>query len=517
MKLNSSTKSNIDFIAAAIFFIYFIIGCSILTEVKMTIDETIDRNMGVTNIRYIMNVFGLDKNENPTYKVTSLDNYMYRSYGTLYSMVSFSMEKIFRASNLKQSFQIRHYVIFILYIASLISFYFSARKITLNKISPLLATLLIITYPKLFGEGLFNVKDLVLLSLFNIALSFLIRAIIGNKKNINLIMVGAFTGFAISCRPVAIILLAGVMGLFFILLMTKQIKIKEFLLYNLIFAGTVLLATYISWPYLWTNPIDHFIYSYNVMKQYEWCGPNYFMGEVISACGLKWYYAPIWLLISIPELHLILIFVSVLLLIRNIKENFLDKSKLMFLFGAGIFLLPLMAVVYYQSHIYNSWRHLYFIFAGAMYLILYGIDYMLEKFQHLKKIILGIVVVQVSINIWFISSHFPYQYAYFNSASSLFAPKNFNIDYWDMTIWDGLNKVVDNLKSPTKIYIRGGHYGYYSVLDSSKRKNVIVMDDPYDADFAITPPDTSLIKYGFRPISSIAIFDVKVMNIYKKE
>ena len=43
------------------------------------------------------------------------------------------------------------------------------------------------------------------------------------------------------------------------------------------------------WPYLWSNPIENFLNSFEMMKQYEHGGYNLYFGNKVLSNNVPWH------------------------------------------------------------------------------------------------------------------------------------------------------------------------------------------------------------------------------------
>ncbi|MBI2332931.1 MAG: hypothetical protein HYU84_12365, partial [Chloroflexi bacterium] len=67
------------------------------------------------------------------------------------------------------------------------------------------------------------------------------------------------------------------------------------------YAVVALMATYISWPYLWMNPIPRFFESLREMSLYPWLGGVIFNGTLYQSTNLPTSYLPTLLAIQLTE------------------------------------------------------------------------------------------------------------------------------------------------------------------------------------------------------------------------
>ena len=96
----------------------------------------------------------------------------------------------------------------------------------------------------------------------------------------------------------------------FFILFIEMLKEKNYLKHIKI--GAILLITtsiilYVTWPFLWRNPIDNFIFAFKNMSKFRWDGTVLFNGEFVKATEIKWNYIPVWFSITTPITFLLIL------------------------------------------------------------------------------------------------------------------------------------------------------------------------------------------------------------------
>jgi hypothetical protein len=177
-----------------------------------------------------------------------------------------------------------------------------------------------------------------------------------------------------------------------------------------------------------------------------------FMGRIINAGDLPWYYLPVWIGITTPILYLILFIVGSTVTLRTFFTNLFGKAKTLWtnegqlqdLLFLGLFLAPLIAVIALHSILYNGWRQMYFIYPAFLLVSLRGLVALWHAVSHkqmARRILIGIVAVCMGYTgYWMVRWH-PYQYLYFNVFAGQYA-KKFDVDYWAVAYRPLLEKIV---------------------------------------------------------------------------
>ena len=217
-----------------------------------------------------------------------------------------------------------------------------------------------------------------------------------------------------------------------------------------------LIFIYLSWPFLWENPISNFLYSFKNMINYPWGGSVFYFGEYNRGSHLPWHYLFVWIIASNP-IGIVLIFLASLMFVTlrfskrllKIEEgNYINslwkKNTEMFLyFNLAAILIPVFLIIINSSTIYNGWRHLYFIYPSMIILVTYSL-YFFNKVilkQKYEKPFYVLLTVLVLINLNSLIKYHPYQNVYFNKFFENRANKIFEIDYWGLSNVDALRKM----------------------------------------------------------------------------
>jgi hypothetical protein len=156
-----------------------------------------------------------------------------------------------------------------------------------------------------------------------------------------------------------------------------------------------------------------------------------FEGKLITTAEIPWYFIPKWIFISSPFfLHIGLLILFILWVLKphkkmnNIGVNLIILSAL----------FPLAFVIARESVVYNSWRHLYFIYAPLIILAAIGWNSFFEQRIAKSKKMLGMVILALTCLepfIWMLRNPI-YAGLYFNPLVGGLkgAYLNYESDYW---------------------------------------------------------------------------------------
>src|SRR5688572_13904444 len=170
------------------------------------------------------------------------------------------------------------------------------------------------------------------------------------KIIITILPAGILLGFTTSTRilgPFAGLIIA------YYALRTKG---KQSILPLTICALIAIITTYLTWPYLWMNPISHFIESFREMSLYPWGFGVLFNGQMYPATDLPISYLPTLLFIQFTEPVWILAIIGSIVAIRS-QETKRELFELSILW----FIIPLIAFIVFRIALYDNFRQILFI------------------------------------------------------------------------------------------------------------------------------------------------------------
>src|SRR5215212_3415527 len=167
-------------------------------------------------------------------------------------------------------------------------------------------------------------------------------------RSAQLILAGVLLGMTMSIRLLGP--LPGLIVIFYLVFTLGQKSLAEIVAYLACATFTML----ITWPYLWPNPIDHWMDSLVLMVNFPWPGRVLFNGQFYDAKKLPLSYLPTLINIQLTEPLIILIYLGLALLIfsmlrKRIKLDFF----LVVIIGA---ILPLLSLILSRATMYDNFR-----------------------------------------------------------------------------------------------------------------------------------------------------------------
>ena len=449
------------FFVFGFFFVLIIMGFLAYQDYGLSWDEPISHINGQVTLDYV------------TKGDPALWTYSERYYGTIVEMPLVALTKFFGASSTQELFFIRHIATFLLFVAGVFVFYRLCLKRFKSTALALTGALFLVLSPRIFADAFYNSKDIPMMIFFIISIYTLSRFL--DRPSIkNIFIHSVASALLIATRIPGIILpliTIGVVALDFILLPETKRQWRKIATLICIYLITTALITVALWPYLWKDTISHFGESYRDMKQFsrQINMQILYMGEYLTASKLPWHYIPVWMIITTPILYLALFLIglgyTIKRFIKKIREEY-RQNKLDFAV-LGWFFGPILAVIIFNSVLYDGWRHLYFVYPAIIYIALLGIAALLSWIRKSEKevqnifqaVFFTILAVSSIGTAWFMIKNHPYQNVYFNifAGNITKARENFDLDYWGLSFREGLEYIARNDKDPIiPIAIIGG-------------------------------------------------------------
>ncbi len=430
-------------------FIFFVFGSIISLKVGISHDEYHEEENWKYNLnlskKIYNDLFSLDDNE------LILTDYKDKYYGIGFQIVSqpiqyFLKDIVLKYQNIDEygaKLISKHFVVFLFFFISGITFYLILRKIVKNKNFCYFSTLIYFFYPYLLGQSFFNSKDIPFMTVWLIC-SYLSFNIIEklNKKNLvtnsSAIILGILTAYLLSIRVTGILILFQYFITFLLLIGSRNISFYDFFktyYFNLIqFLLSILLFTYFFNPVYWTNPLE-IVNAIKSMSYYYHDICTQTLGSCMKAKDLPATYIPIWLAVKLPFI-ILLGFLLIPFAERKIFSN--NNNKI--IFGSILvtsLLIPILLIIG-NTNLYDEIRHL--IFLIPFFFILGTVSIFIIS----KKLFYIIGVLTLSIFIYENIKISPYQYVWFNLPSRyLDLTKEFELDYQGLSGKELANKITE--------------------------------------------------------------------------
>lgn len=339
-----------------------------------------------------------------------------------------------------------HFVYFLTFLLGIPILYFLSVR-WMSEWAALGVAVLFSTQPLFWGNAFINPKDMPFMVFFlaSVYFGFLMMDSSSGSAWWKILVAGIVLGLTTSMRPLGP--LAGVL----VILYGLWKEPRKTLQFGLFYVVTTMLVTYLTWPYLWSAPVEHFIKSLLTMSRYPMDFGVLFMGAIYPASQVPMIYFPTFIALQLTEPMLILIlFGAVLSFLQFFKGG--SKEPLL-LFGLW-FLAPALAVILVGSTIYDNARQLQFLLPPLFIFAGIGLDALLNRIKTplwQAVLILVLIVPGVYANI---RLH-PYQYIYYNELIGGVggAYRKFDLDYSGTSFKEAQKYINANSAPNTKTVV----------------------------------------------------------------
>tara|TARA_B100001057_G_scaffold155608_1_gene155848 strand:+ start:2396 stop:4018 length:1623 start_codon:yes stop_codon:yes gene_type:complete len=425
-----------------ILFLFFFVGTLNISNYGISWDEQFSRAIGFINGKYILEViFGgeflksftklldlesfnqvIDSNK------FNFESYVEKSYGPGFELPMAVIEIISNFKDTKDIFILRHFINFLIFSISLIYFYkFLQIKLNSNFYAFLGCCLLAMS-PRIFAHSFFNSKDIIFLAYFQIANYYGYKFLLNRNSFKNILLFSISLALASAVRPLGLILL-------FFYLSLNFLKNKElFTWQNFKLVSLSMLMLYIFWPHLWADPINNFLEAFFYFSQVPYHENVYFFDKLVDPHNLPFYYLPVWIFVTTPEIIIFLfLFSLVLLMTKFFNKKYRSYEITENVYFTFIFIIiPILLNIILKTVLFDGWRHFYFIYPFIITTGMFSMKYFHKRI--LRKFFEAIICLNIFILIFWNISNNPFQYLYFNK---LLIGKNslsiFEKDYWGIS------------------------------------------------------------------------------------
>lgn len=219
---------------------------------------------------------------------------------------------------------------------------------------------------------------------------------------------------------------------------------KHAILPLIIYGCIALIVMYLTWPYLWTNPIGHFIESIKVMSSYPWSGQVLFNGVEYSSTKLPYSYLPVLFGIQLTEPVWVLTLLGLFAAMIGGRE----KRELI-AWTVVWFVIPLLGFIFTHSPLYDNFRQIFFIVPPVF--MLAGVIF--EKIKNVKWQLALMVLCLLPGVIDLIRLH-PYEYIYYNRfAGDVF--RKYELDYWGTSYREAAKYLNETAPENALVWVDG--------------------------------------------------------------
>lgn len=384
----------------------------------------------------------------------------HKMYGPAYLLIAGLPAKFLNSVFQVNWYASWHLVNFLSFQAGVVFLYLLCLR-WLNSRAAFWAACLFSTQPILWGHAFINPKDIPFMSFFltTVYLGFRNMDSLckhGDKEPRfssrafklvwNMLPAGVAAGLLASIRilgPFAIALIA-----LYALLKYGWKALPGILSMSLIAS----LINYLTWPFLWGNPIQNYLEVFEYMADNPVIVTVLFQGTFYRSNNLPASYFPVTLLINLTEVVVPLFTLGLGFLVW--KKSFMKTDWQALLAVLLWFFLPFCYVVIFRPALYDGLRHFIFILPPIFIIAGFALQ---GIFTWMKKawMQISLAVILAFPGIYGILRLFPYEYTYYNIliGGTGGAFRRFETDYWLTCYKEALEEVLELEPAGATVYV----------------------------------------------------------------
>ncbi len=251
--------------------------------------------------------------------------------------------------------------------------------------------------------------------------------------------------------------------------------------------GVALIATFVLWPYLWSDPLGHFRNSLALVTKFPWLGAVRFEGADLTPVDLPWYYLPQLISIQLTLPALALAAAGLVMIVRSAIKHILDWGLASI--PVAWFLLPVTGVILVHARLYDNFRQFLFVTPPLFLLAAIAIDGFLTRIRPVLwhvAFVIAILVPGIAAGIWL----HPYEYVYYNALVGWTGSieRQYENDYWYTSVCETARYLSTIAGDGTRIGVNTDVVKILFVRCADKKFDVLVAqvdDSQIDVDYSV--------------------------------
>ena len=514
--------------AAALFFaVFLMLGLFTASDYGPTWDEMDEMDILRMNLWEYARIFGMDESAFEKRaaaedaltisKLTPISESIEQDHGIamFYPLSGAVMSERISGERLSAVWHMGCWAVFTL---GAFALYGACRQLGLGRGAALLGPVFLLLSPRFFAQGHVNNKDIALMAL---ALCVLWQGLRLLKKpdfltGLCFSLFGALAanakvaGAALWGLCAMIVLLAQIVG--------KRMKGRTWAVAGVTFGSFFVFYTLIT-PALWANPAAFVRYLVdNALAFQRWQNDVLFRGTVFHLVreNLPFYYLPYMILATTPLWALALIAAGsvwgALRIFRAKSDEALGLAMALLMWA-----LPLGFAVLTRTHVYNGWRHFYFVYGPMLVLAAWAAARLCQK--RVLAIVLAVCLLGSAAGI--IAQH-PYQYAYYQPVVQSRGTDFNELDYWNISTRDAMEQLAAMVEgeiaiAPADLWSEHAILKALAAMNEETAARFTMADD---AAYVLSNPTYAAIggfePDGMTPVITLSSYGQPMMVIYQK-
>jgi hypothetical protein len=514
------------------------LGLALVGDFGMTYDAPQSRKIGMISLRYaaekLQPTFLTQPAQQKAFEPydTPLHWFADRDYGVAYELPVTLAERLLQLPDPEAQFGFRHLCTFLVSWVGVLALYGLGKRRYGDWRAGLAVAALLVLSPRLFGEFFYNDKDAVFMALSTVATYTAVRFL--EKPTWRWA-----AGHALACAvAIDVRLMALLWPLATLALLAWRAGHGDYwaarrgrLLGALALYASLLPALVVLlWPYLWEDPWRNFVQAFANMQHFRWENTVLYRGELVNTTALPWHYSIKWLGITTPLLQLGLLVLGLGLVVgqllrrgwRLYAAGTAEWQDLLF-FGLGVG--PVVAVIVFESVLYDGWRQMYFIYPSLLLLALRGlvavVGWLRGRAAWQRVAVAGLLGLGALSSVGQIVWMHPFESLYFSVLAGHEVDRRYEQDYWGLGYSAGLRWVVAHDQRPvirvcTDSYMWPALQVNYEVLPPAIRFRLTVVGTPAEADYCLLNHRWHAEEYDLpNKVQAIRAGNQRIMTIFE--
>ena len=481
-----------------------LLGVAVVRDYGISFDEAQSHLNGLVSLKYVAGLLHPTYLSKHTAELAAVQNinfqdYYDRDYGVAFELPVAWLAQALGLTDWRSIFFLRHFCTFLVCLGGVGAVYALARRRFADWRLALLGALLLVLSPRLFAEFFYNDKDAVFMALFAIATNSAVALVARPSW-------GRAGWHALACALTIDVRIMGVLlPLATLALLALQAGRGAYAGQRVAAQTAAYLAllaalTVALWPFLWADPLGHFAEAFANMAKFRWDGTLLYRNSFVKATELPWHYAPVWIAITTPLLHLAGFGVGTALILRRLGRRrwrlYATAAEWQDLLFLGLTLAPLLAVVALHSVLYDGWRQLYFVYPSLLLVALRGLAALgrwrpaapgrARAWAWASRAGLAAALLAVAGQM---AALHPLQNVYFNALAGRHPEERYEMDHWALSYRTGLEWLARH-DNGLRITVCSESYNLLvssqKMLPEFDQSRIQVVEDWNQADYFLT-------------------------------
>ena len=463
---------------------FLLVGSAVVDDYGVAWDTPAQRRLAAKNLAYITG---------DAARLGGFDIKHDRYYGMAFELPLLLFERGLGLEDTRSIYLLRHLVTHLFFLVGGLSCSLLVYRLTRSRVVAGTALLLFVVQPHLYAHSFFNSKDLPFLSMFMVTLYVTHQAFRRDTVGA-FVLCGVCVGVLTNLRIIGVMLYPAVLALRGLdLLQAGRGARPHVLVTGGVFALAGLGTLYALSPYLWADPVE-FGTAVQTLAHHGNHPFGLFQGRLVDSHHLPPHYVPTWVAISTPLVTLLGGGLGVLRVCsRSVRRPraALGNTDLRFgLLLLACLTLPVLAIIALGSHLYDGWRHVFFLHAPLCGLAGLGVHWAGGRSRQATAGVYTLAGMGVLVTGAEMVHLHPHQHVYFNRLVDRTTPEylrdHYVLDVWGISCGAGL-EFLRRRYPTTMVYVRNSWPVYlkWQTLPRADRGWVALASDDEAADFRI--------------------------------